>query len=72
MFQISTTKKHLLRAGLLGIILRSRNSYYIVVNQTKGILKLIGSDPPTAVRRFDAADMAVPGLYISWAEIIDG
>ena len=25
--------------------------------------------PPTAVHRFDASDMAVPGLYISWSAL---
>ena len=27
--------------------------------------------PPTAVHRFDAWDMAVPGLYISWWDLVE-
>ena len=70
-FSPAYTRKHqiFLRFIIIIHVYYSNTSYY-PPSRIIDVLPLnsLFWSPPTSVHRFDASDMAVPGLYISWPE----
>ena len=54
---------------IVGFLIDMENTIAIYSNSLKNDALPLNSlflFPPTAVHRFDASDVTVPGLYISW------